>query len=190
MTLMWGISDIFKDFRYVPLICLVRLGGVVSMSSGIGSQFYWRAQVGFPIDGGDDLNHEVQIWSCAEGRGAVVRGNRLVVSKRGYDVVVFVMPEVRVTIGALTWFQMFSDEAEGSTHSSDLLLSALSVLDPIRSNDERLPESSIIGCGDAELVFPLFRAVSPAHPFRECLDPGRLVSLDRPVTSQGSEVIQ
>ena len=75
-TPMWGISGIFMDFGYVPLICSVQPGGEVSMSGGIGFHFYRRAQFGFPIDGGHDLFHEVQIWSCAEGSGAEMRGNR------------------------------------------------------------------------------------------------------------------
>ena len=43
----------------------------VSMAGGLGSHFYRTAQVGFLVDGVHDLNHEVQLWSCAEGRGPV-----------------------------------------------------------------------------------------------------------------------
>ena len=43
----------------------------VSMAGGFGSHFYRTAQDGFQVDGVHDLNHEVQIWSCAEGRGPV-----------------------------------------------------------------------------------------------------------------------
>ena len=43
----------------------------VSMAGGLGSHFYRTAQVGFLVDGVHDLKHEVQLWSCAEGRGPV-----------------------------------------------------------------------------------------------------------------------
>ena len=65
-----------------------------------------RSESGFPIVGVPDLNHEVLIWSCAEGRGAVVRGNKEVGSKRGYVVVDLGMSEAQVTIGALARFQI------------------------------------------------------------------------------------
>ena len=67
--------------------------------------------------------------------------------------------------GALVWIHMWSDEVVGSTHSSDLLVSTLSDLDPNRSKDEGLQESFFIGRGDADLVFQLFRAISAAFPF-------------------------
>ena len=54
--------------------------------------------------------------------------------------------------GALAWFHMWSDEAVGSTHSSDLLVSALSDLDPSRSKDKGRPKSSIIDRGVTDLV--------------------------------------
>ena len=47
--------------------------------------------------------------------------------------------------GALAWLLMWPDVAVGSTHSSDLLVSSLSNLDPSRSKEEGLPEYSIIG---------------------------------------------
>ena len=53
------------------------------------------------------------------------------------------------------WCQVWSDEAVGTTQSSDLQVSALSDSDPSRSSDGGLPESPIIGREDAELVFQL-----------------------------------
>ena len=53
--------------------------------------------------------------------------------------------------GALAWFHMWSDEAVGSTHSSDLLVSTLSDLNSSRSKDKGLPESSIIDRGVTDL---------------------------------------
>ena len=87
---------------------------------------------------------------------------------------------VRVEIGALAWLHMWSDEAMGYTHSSDLQVSALSDLDPSRSKDEGLPESSIIGRGDTDMVFPLFRTIYTAFPSRECSNPSQMsIHLDK-----------
>ena len=115
-TPLWEISGIFKDFGYVPVT--VRPGGTVSMSGDIGTHFHRIVQFGFPIDGGNHLNHDVQI--CVEGKGAEVGGIKDVGSKRGYDVIVLGMPKVRETVGAFAWCQVWSDEAVGTTQSSDL----------------------------------------------------------------------
>ena len=69
---------------------------------------------------------------------------------------------------------MWSDEAMGYTHSSDLQVSALSDLDPSRSKDEGLSESSIIGREDTDMVFPLFRRIYTAFPSRECSNPSHM----------------
>ena len=59
----------------------------------------------------------------------------------------------KVDLGrALAWFHMWSDEAVGSTHSSDLLVSALSDLDQSRSKDEGLLKSSVIDRGVMNLL--------------------------------------
>ena len=81
---------------------------------------------------------------------------------------------VRVAIGALAWLHMWSDEAVGYTHSSYLQVSALSDLDPSRSKDEGLSESSIIGREDTDMVFPLFRRIYTAFPSRECSNPSQM----------------
>ena len=75
---------------------------------------------------------------------------------------------------------MWSDEAVGYTHSSYLQVSALFDLDPSRSKDEGLPESSIIGCGDTDLVFPLFRTIYTPFPSRECSNSSQMsIHLDK-----------
>ena len=77
-TPMFGISGMFTDFGYVPLIRSVWPGEqrTVLKSDGIGSPVKRRAQIGFSMAGSHDLSHGVHIGRCAEGRGAEVGGNR------------------------------------------------------------------------------------------------------------------